>query len=194
MTEKLAPLALSLDEALRHLPRGAFAPEEFAAFSQSNLPLPLGRGQVMLQPETAIALLEAAQIAPGERVLLIGAGTGYLSALLGALVGGEGHVVAFERLPELASAAEGNLERFGLIQSGIVEVRTGDGTKGYPAGAPYGAIIACGTLPDPSSVSRLRGELASGGRLVYPEGADLVVEKEGETLRLPGFSFAPLQE
>lgn len=148
-------------DAMRRVPRHLFVPDEQARFAYDDHPLPIGDGQTISQPYIVALMLEAARIGPEDAVLDIGTGSGYAAAVAAEL----GHrVVSVERHPDLAVTAAATLEALGYR----VNVVTGDGTLGWPEGAPYDAIVAAATGP---SVPRAwLDQLASGGRIVMPIG------------------------
>jgi len=149
--------------AMGEVPREAFVPEDLAEFAYDDGPLPIAAGQTISQPYIVALMLEAARILPGDRVLEIGVGSGYAAAVASRLAA---RVHAIDRHAELADSACERMARLGYAN---VEIRTGDGTQGWPEHAPFDAIlVAAGgpAVPEP-----LRAQLAPGGRLVIPIGA-----------------------
>jgi len=153
------PLVL---EAMARVPREAFVPAEAAARAYADGALPIGHGQTISQPYIVALMIAALELAGGERVLEVGAGSGYAAAILAEIAG---EVIAIEREPALAEAARRRLTRLGYD---IVEIVTGDGSLGWPARAPYEAIIAAAGAP--AVPEALCAQLAQGGRLVLPVG------------------------
>ena len=149
--------------AMREIPREEFLDAGMREFAYEDSPLPIEAGQTISQPYIVALMLEAAGIEPGDRVLEIGAGSGYAAAVMSHLAG---EVLAIERHAELASLARERLLRLGIRN---VEVRTGDGSGGSPEEAPFDAILAAAGAPEVPDV--LRRQLAIGGRLVMPVGA-----------------------
>ncbi len=184
----------TLINAFRAVDRADFVLPEQWELAYRNYPLPIGEGQTISQPATVALMLELLSVEVGMKVLEVGAGSGYVAALLAKLVGEHGMVFALERLPELAEQAKGNLARYGWPQLKLV---CGDGSRGYSTQAPYDRIIvsaAAAELPD-----EFKGQLAVGGRLVAPVGGypqDLVllerVSGGFREQRFPGFIFVPL--
>lgn len=128
-------------------------------------PVAIGEEQTISAPHMVAILAEAADVRAGERCLEIGAGSGWLAAILAELVGDEGYVVGVEIVPELVELARSNLAATELRN---VEIILGDGSLGHPEGGPYDAIIvSCGA---PSVPEPLKEQLAIGGRLVIPVG------------------------
>ena len=150
-------------EAIGRVPRQSFVPRRLAAAAFDDGPLPIGEGQTISQPAMVALMAEAAQLRPDDRVLEVGAGSGYGALVLRALAG---RVVTIERRPGLAAKARSALAESGTNE---VEVVVGDGTLGWPDEAPYDAIVvtAAGPAPPPP----LLEQLAPGGRLVIPIGA-----------------------
>ena len=156
-------------EALREVPRHHFAPEIFLETAYADKALPIGHGQTISQPYMVAAALEALELKGGEKVLEIGAGSGYLTALLGRLAGS---VRAIERVPELAVRARERLDSFGLTN---YMLWTADGTYGWPEEAPFDAIVSAASAP--SVPEPWMQQIAPGGRIVMPLG-----EGEKQTL------------
>lgn len=144
------------------VPREAFVPPEDAAKAYGDHPLPIEAGQTISQPYIVALMIAEAGIRPGDRVLEVGAGSGYAAAVIAHLAA---EVIGIERQPELVGLAGARLARLGYRNVSIVE---GDGTRGWPERAPFDAILAAATgshVPQP-----LLDQLAPGGRLVMPVG------------------------
>jgi protein-L-isoaspartate(D-aspartate) O-methyltransferase len=149
--------------AMREVPREAFVPQAVRELAYEDGPLPIEAGQTISQPYIVALMIAAAGVAPGDQVLEIGAGSGYAAAVLSRIAG---DVVAIERHGELADLAAARLAALGYANVRIV---TGDGSAGWPDGAPYDAILAAASgrhLPEP-----LKRQLKVGGALVMPIGA-----------------------
>lgn len=149
-------------DAFRAVPREAFVPEGVRAFAYEDGPLPIEAGQTISQPYIVALMIDSAGIGPGDRVLEIGAGSGYAAAVTSRIAGS---VVGIERHSELAGLARERIERLGYSNVRIV---VGDGTEGLPAEAPFEAILCAASgshVPDP-----LRRQLSIGGTLVMPVG------------------------
>ena len=153
---------LRLFEALLAVPRAGFVPPNLAERAYEDKPLPIPHGQVTTQPSLVAKMVEALGLASSERVLEVGAGYGWQTALLARLCG---FVWAVERFGDVAEAARENLTRFGVTNA---EVVTADGTEGLPEHAPYDAILVAAAFP--SVPQPLEEQLAAGGRLVQPMG------------------------
>jgi protein-L-isoaspartate(D-aspartate) O-methyltransferase len=152
----------ALLDALRTVPREQFVARDLADQAYDDRPLPIAAGQTISQPYIVALMIDAARIVPGDRVLEVGAGSGYAAAVIAQIAR---EVIAIERQPQLAFLASERMERLGYANVTIVE---GDGTQGWPHGAPYDAILAAAAG---SHVPRiLVDQLAPGGRLVMPLG------------------------
>lgn len=152
----------SVLQAMGAVRREEFVPGEFRARAYEDAPLPIGEGQTISQPYIVAAMTTALHLTGGDRVLEIGTGSGYQSAILARLAE---VVFSVESRSELASAAAARLERLGYAN---VHVHCGDGTLGLPELAPFDAILvaaAAPAVPEP-----LRFQLADGGRLILPVG------------------------
>ena len=150
--------------AMRTVPREAFVSEEMREFAYRNAPLPIGSGQTISQPLIVAHMAEALELAPDERVLEIGAGSGYAAAILSRIAK---EVFTVERHRELADTAT---ERLGRLGYDNVRVLCGDGTRGWPEEAPFDAIVVAAGSPGipPALLEQLR----IGGRLVIPVGEE----------------------
>lgn len=149
-------------DAMATVPRHLFVPPEARAQAYGDRALPISEGQTISQPYIVALMAEALSLRPGDRVLEIGAGSGYAAAVLSQLAG---EVYTMERWPALAENAERSLHNLGYLN---VHVFHGDGTMGLPAYAPFDAIVVAAAAP---WVPRpLREQLGEGGRLVIPVG------------------------
>jgi len=151
-------------EAMRSVPREHFVPRALAREAHADRPLPIGGGQTISQPYVVAMMTDAAEVSADDVVLEVGTGSGYGAAVLGRVAGA---VWTIERDPRLAATAE---ERLAALGCDNVHVVRGDGTLGWPPGAPYDAIVV--TAGGPSVPTALRDQLSDGGRLVMPVGAD----------------------
>ncbi|PJC65501.1 MAG: protein-L-isoaspartate O-methyltransferase [Candidatus Colwellbacteria bacterium CG_4_9_14_0_2_um_filter_50_12] len=184
----------ALIEAFKAVDRVAFVPAEFKSEAYENRPLPIGFNQTISQPLTVAFILELLQPQPGSKILDVGAGSGWQSALLAHLVGETGKVVAVERIPELKAFAESNLKNFPELASHINFI-LGDGSQGYEPEAPYNRIIAAAAgdaIPE-----AWKNQLKTGGTIVAPVGQSIVVvhkltPEKFERREYFGFSFVPL--
>jgi protein-L-isoaspartate(D-aspartate) O-methyltransferase len=180
--------------AMRTVPREAFVPAELRTYAYEDMPLPIGHRQTISQPSMVAWMLEALQLAPDDRVLEIGTGSGYAAAVLSYLAQ---TVYTVERLETWVRHAGQCLQRLGYHN---VYLRYADGTLGWPEHAPYhGIVVSAG---GPTIPAALQDQLALGGRLVIPVGAHqrrqqlLRVTREGATTwrqeALGAVRFVPL--
>lgn len=148
--------------AVARVPREAFVPKGLQPRAFEDRPLPIGENQTISQPFMVAMMAEAARIGPTDRVLEIGTGSGYGAAVLAELAA---EVVTVEVRPSLSDAAR---LRLGTLGYDRVQVVVGDGSEGWPAAAPYDAIVV--TAGAPEVPEPLKAQLAMGGRLVIPVG------------------------
>lgn len=148
--------------AMRAVPRERFVPAGMEEFAYEDAALPIEEGQTISQPYIVAAMIEAAEIEPGDHVLEVGAGSGYAAAVLAQVAG---HVTAIERHPPLAALARERLEMLGHDN---VEIRVGDGSEGLAGEAPFDAILVA--AGGPSVPPALKAQLTIGGHLVIPVG------------------------
>ena len=178
--------------AIGAVPREEFVPPEHRADAYRNAPLPIGAGQTISQPLVVGLMTQALALTGTERVLEVGTGSGYQAAVLCRLAA---QIISVERFPALAERARVVLARLGCAN---VAVYVSNGTLGWPAGAPYDAIIV--TAGAPEVPEALVAQLGHGGRLVIPVGdrasQELVlVTRQGadvQTQRLGPVRFVPL--
>lgn len=208
--------------AFQKIDRTDFVPPDLQDEAYENYPLPIGYGQTISQPLTVAFMLELLAPKAGEKILDVGAGSGWQSALLAYCVSratrinaeqdadkcgyirenrrgnprtSAGWVVAIERIPELKEVAERNIGKYDFITNGIVKVVVGDGSRGYKSEAPYDKIVAAAAgekIPD-----EWKRQLKVGGRIVAPIGQSIIVldkigKNEYKERDYYGFSFVPL--
>ncbi len=149
-------------QAMRRVPRERFVPRNMQDHAYEDSPLPIGNGQTISQPYIVAWMTEAAAITPGDRVLEVGAGSGYGAAVLSLMTEA---VFSIERHEVLANGARERLRKLGY---GNIRLRIGDGTQGWPEEAQFNAILV--TAGGPEIPASLRHQLAIGGHLVMPVG------------------------
>ncbi len=180
--------------AMEQVPRELFVPQDSRHMAYLDLPLSIGEGQTISQPYIVAMMTEAMELSGGDRVLEIGTGSGYQTAILSALTP-RGRVVSMERVPALMQQARQRLQELGYRN---VEVQQAGSSLGCPSQGPYDAIIV--TAAAPRLPESLLSQLAIGGRLVIPVGTlsqqELVQARrtdEGLSLRVLGpCRFVPL--
>jgi protein-L-isoaspartate(D-aspartate) O-methyltransferase len=149
-------------DAFRRVPRDAFVPAERSVLAYEDVPIAIGHEQVTTQPSLVARMVEALDLAGRDRVLEIGTGLGFQTAILACLCR---DVYSVEWYPDLAEQARRNLEAAGFRNAHVI---VGDGTQGLPEHAPYDAIVTCAAaerVPPP-----LVRQLVEGGTLVHPLG------------------------
>ncbi len=149
-------------EAFLSVPREAFVDDQYARQAYGDYPLPIEAGQTISQPYIVALMIDAAGIKAGDKVLEVGAGSGYAAAVISRIAG---RVIAIERQHELVEVASERMTRLGYDNVEIVE---GDGTKGLPREAPFDAILAAasGTHVPKTLIE----QLSDGGHIVMPVG------------------------
>ncbi len=189
--DRLAPRVM---EAMREVPRDAFVPQALKAVAFEDGPLPIGHGQTISQPYIVALMTDMLDLRPRDRVLEIGTGSGYQTAILSRLCQ---QVYSVEVVPELHEEARQVFQQLGYDN---IETRIGNGYEGWPEHAPYDGIIvtAAATHIPPALVEQLR----PGGRLVIPVGQPychqelMLVEKDGRgeirTRNILGVAFVPM--
>ena len=178
--------------AFAKVPREHFVSKKHKPQAYDDSPLPIGENQTISQPYIAALMTQQLEINKKDRVLEIGTGSGYQTAILAELAG---EVCSIERIESLAKEARKNLQALGYHN---ISFKTGDGTLGWPEQAPYQAIIV--TAASPSLPRSLLNQLNEGGRLVIPIGSKsnqvltLVKKRRGrfESLPICGCIFVPL--
>jgi protein-L-isoaspartate(D-aspartate) O-methyltransferase len=153
---------------MREIPRHLFIPPPYNTSAYEDAPLPIGNGQTISQPYIVALMTALIDPLPEDRVLEIGAGSGYQAAILSMLVQ---QVTTIERIPAVADLARENLVKIGLQNISII---VGDGTRGYPDHAPYDGIMI--TAATPEIPPPLIDQLTIGGILVAPVGGREIQE------------------
>lgn len=202
-------------DAFKHIRRGDFLPEDLRGEAGVDAPLPIGFGQTNSQPLTVAFMLELLQPQPGDKILDIGAGSGWTSALLAWCVSRgdsdllksdfnksrhrqrDGKVFAIERIPQLCEFGKNNIAKYNFINKGVVEFFCADGNRGLAQKAPFDKILASASarfIP-----AAWKKQLKVGGRIVAPVGNSifLFIKQSARKFierEFLGFSFVPLVE
>ena len=155
-------------DVLGELPREHFVPERHRRLAYADLNVPIGHGQVMMTPKVEARMLQALDVRPGDRVLEVGTGSGYVTACLARLGGRVHSVEIFEDLRQRAG------ERLAALGIGEVVLETGDAARGWDRHAPYDVIAVTGSLPEMEPA--FQEQLAVGGRLFVIVGEPPVME------------------
>ena len=179
--------------AFRKIKRADFVAKELKNKVNVNAPLPIGYGQTISQPLTVAFMLELLEPREGDKILDVGSGSGWQTAMLAEIVGEKGKVYGVERIPELKAFGENNIKKY---QFKNIEFILGDGSVGLKKESPFDKIIvaavASGGIP-----KEFKNQLKIKGRLVIPaEGSIWLIVKEDENKfteqEFPGFAFVPL--
>lgn len=184
----------SIIKAFEMVDRADFVLPEYRNMAYEDHPLPIGFGQTISQPLTVALMLEWLAPKTGEKILDIGCGSGWTTALLASIVGEKGRVIGIERIPELAEFAAQNLSKNLLLQRTSTLVQK-DATDGYEKESPFDRILAsasAGEIPQ-----AWKEQLKIGGRIVAPvKDSVVVIDKlsrdEHQTTEHYGFAFVPL--
>ena len=155
-------LAERVMAAMGRVPRHRFVPPSLRAHAYANGPLPIGHGQTISQPYIVALMTDLAELSPATRVLEVGSGCGYQTAILAELAA---EVFTVEIIPELACSVAERLRGMGYTN---IHTRQGDGAQGWPEEAPYDAILVTAAAPEVPPA--LAAQLGTGGRLVIPLG------------------------
>lgn len=185
-------------KAFQKIKREDFLPDDIKKLAELNEALSIGWGQTISQPLVVAFMLEELQPQPGEKVLDIGSGSGWTSALLAKIVGSQGKVISLEVVPELKEFGQKNVAKYNFIKKRIVQFICTDGSKGYKAEAPFDKILSSaavqGEIPQ-----QWKDQIKVNGRIVTPIGSSIwTLIKKSETsfeeIEYPGFAFVPLIE
>jgi len=184
-------------EAFRKIKRVDFLPKGMENLVELNEALPIGCGQTISQPLVVAFMIEQLQPQPGEKILDIGSGSGWTTALLAEIVGDKGKVIAMEIIPELKKFGEKNVAKYNFIKRGQVQFICTDGSKGYEKEAPFDGILVSASIQQAEVPRTWKEQLKIGGRIVTPIGSSIWLltkksEKNFEEIEYPGFAFVPL--
>ena len=176
--------------AFRKVPRENFVLPEYRKDAYLNQPLPILKGQTISQPLTVAAMTEALDVKQGQKMLEVGAGSGYQAAILSELAGPNGTVITTEIIPELFEFARENLKNYKNVNA----VKH-DGSLGYEAEAPYDRIIVAARAE--SIPKALLAQLKTGGKMIIPVGDQMLLvekikENEFRKTFMGFYSFVPL--
>jgi protein-L-isoaspartate(D-aspartate) O-methyltransferase len=181
-------------DAFKKIDRKNFVPQDLEYEAYVNAPLPIGWGQTISQPLTVAFMLELLQPQKGNKILDVGAGSGWQTAILAEIVGKKGKVFAIEVIENLVKFGKANVEKYDFIKSGRAEFFHGNAESGLAEKAPFDRIIAAASAQEiPESWKK---QLKVGGRLVAPidSSVHLIVKKsenDFDDKEFPGFAFVP---
>ena len=184
-------------EAFRKIKRADFMPENMKDSAEVDEAMLIGQGQTISQPKVVAFMLELLEPKAGEKILDVGSGSGWTSALLSEIVGDKGRVVSLELIPELKEFGEKNAAKYGFVEKGTAQFICCDGSKGYEEESPFDKILASAAarrVPE-----AWKKQLKVGGRIVAPINSSIFLfvkksENEMEEKEYPGFIFVPLIE
>ena len=181
-----------VEEAFKRVDRRLFLPADLQYDAELDIPLPIGHGQTNSQPYTVKMMLSWLDVRLGQRVLDVGSGSGWTTALLAALVGKRGRVYAVELVPELVEFGKVNCRRAGITNAQFFEAGE---SLGLPAHAPYDRILVSASAQEVPV--ELLQQLEPNGKLVLPVKSDIleITKPDPETIETTvhtGFSFVPL--
>jgi len=181
--------------AFKKIKRVDFLPEDIKNLAELNEALPIGYSQTISQPLVVAFMMELLNPKIGDKILDVGSGSGWTSALLAEIVEDKGKIISIEIVPELKEFGEKNVAKYNFIEKGMVEFICTDGSKGYEKEAPWNKILASASAKELPST--WKGQLKIGGRIVTPIGTSIwsftkQSEKDFEEKEYPGFAFVPL--
>ncbi len=186
----------SLERAFLKIKRADFVPKENRELATEDRPLPIGKGQTISQPTVVALMLEKLNPQPGDKILDIGSGSGWTSALLAELVGKKGEVVSLEIIPEIKEFGERNVSKYNFIKEGRVNMYCSDGREGFSKEAPFDKILVSAALQEKKIPKKWKKQLKEGGVLVVPikDSIYKFIKKEEDLIgeRDFGFRFVPL--
>ena len=183
-----------VEKAFLEIPREFFVPDNLKNYAYVDTPLEIGKGQTKSAPHMVAIMCEELDIQKNQKILEIGAGSGYHAAIVSKIVGEKGHVYSVERIKELVDFAKENLEKADIKNATIIE---GDGSEGLPEYAPYDRIYVTCAAPDvpPPLIEQLK----NNGKLLIPIGHTIcnleLIEKKDDKIKtknLGGCAFVPL--
>ncbi len=181
--------------AFSKIDRKDFVPEELKEHAYKDVPLSIGYGQTISQPQVVSFMIELLFPERGQNILDIGFGSGWTTALLAEIVK-TGKVIGVEKVPEVYNFGKKNIEKYSFMNRKIVELFLGDGRKGRADKGPYDRVLVSAADRARDLPRNLTGQIKEGGRVVIPIDSSifLFVKKEGsfQWEEYPGFSFVPL--
>ncbi len=182
-------------DVLEHIDRIEFVPRELELLVDADVALPIGYGQTIPKPFVVALILELLDPQPGQKILDVGSGSGWTTALLARAIGDTGKVISVERMKSLSDFAKKNTDKYGFVRKGTAEFFHGDITVGFSPEAPYDRILVSPSVLD-EIPKTLKNQLKIGGKMVVPIGNSIIyLERESETdffrEEFPGFDFVP---
>jgi len=184
-------------EAFKKIDRSNFVIEPLKNNAYINSPLAIGFGQTISQPLTVAFMLEKLDVQPGHKVLDVGSGSGWTTALLAEIVGEKGKVYGIEIIPEIYEFGKANVMRYSFLNKGIVEMYCGNGLEGLKEAAPFDRIMCSAAVQEIPPA--FKDQLKIGGKMIFPMNNSLWLmskknETDFDTEEYPGFIFVPAIE
>jgi protein-L-isoaspartate(D-aspartate) O-methyltransferase len=182
-------------EAFSEISRIEFVPKEMELQAEANIALPIGYGQTISQPLTVAFMLELLNLQEGHKVLDLGSGSGWTTALLSYVVGKNGKIIAVEKIKELLEIGKQNTDKFGFVRNGVAEFYEAEKEIGFSKLAPYDRILVSAFVPE--IPSELIDQLKTGGIMVIPVKKSIIFLEKKDNSQIsqeefPGFEFVPL--
>ncbi|MFC1629648.1 protein-L-isoaspartate O-methyltransferase [Patescibacteria group bacterium] len=187
-------------EAFRKIKRKDFLSEDIKNLAELNEALAIGHNQTISQPLVVAFMLEQLQPKEGDKILDVGSGSGWTTALLAEIAGKKGKIISIELVPGLMEFGKKNVAKYSFIKRGIVDFINGDGSKGYKKEAPFDKILVSASAKE-EIPKAWRDQLKIGGRIVAPIGTSIWLfiknpsaggSSEFKEIEYPGFVFVPL--
>lgn len=180
--------------AFGKIDRKDFVPEEIKDEAYINSALPIGHGQTISQPLTVAFMLELLQPEEGNKILEVGSGSGWQTALMASAVGDNGKIFAVELIPELCDFGKKNVLKYDFLKKGVVKFFCFNAAKGLPDEAPFDRIISAAAAEEIPPA--WKEQLKIGGRMVLPvkDAVRLLIKKSEDGFEeqiFPGFAFVP---
>ena len=185
----------SIIEAFQKIKRIDFLPLHLKSLSEVDEALPIGQGQTISQPAVVAFMIELLEPKSGEKILDVGSGSGWTTALLAQIVGEKGKVFGIEVIPSLAEYGKENIKKYNFIEKEVVKIICTDGSKGLKDETPFDKILVSAAAEDVPQA--LKEQLKIGGTLVIPISTSIwLLKKKGkntfEEKEYTGFVFVPL--
>lgn len=180
--------------AFEKIDRKDFVPEEIRDEAYINSALPIGHGQTISQPLTVAFMLELLQPKEGNKILEVGSGSGWQTALMASAIGDNGKIFAVELIPELCDFGKKNVLKYDFLKKGVVKFFCFNAAKGLPDEAPFDRIISAAAAEEIPPA--WKEQLKIGGRMVLPvkDAVRLLIKKSEDKFEeriFPGFAFVP---
>ena len=186
----------SIINAFLNIDRKNFVPKEHLFEAYGDYPLPIGEGQTISQPWTVAFMLELLQPQENQKILDVGFGSGWTTALLAYIVKENGRVYGIEINPKVFEFGKNNIAKYNFLEKGIVNLKLGDGSKGWKEYSPFDRILVSAAAKE--IPQKLVDQLADNGILVIPDQNGIwQIIKRGDGVEknyFPGFVFVPLIE